>query len=141
MRGRGRGRGGFRGRGAGRPRFFRGYGYPRGGFGRGGRQMQYDMPDEGMMMPMRGRGGFRGRGDGGRGRGYYYAPMYMGEMMAPPKGMRGGYGMPMVYRGSYRRGGRGRGRGGSFNPNENRVNKPKKVRRKELGATPFGMLS
>lgn len=126
-RGRGRGRGGYRGRS--RPRYYGGYGYPRGGGGGfprgggggGGRQMQYnDMPDEGMMMHMgRGRGGFRGGRGRGRG-GYFGFPMYMGDMMG--KGMRGGYGGPMVYRGNYRRG-RGRGRG---NYNNDRNSRPPK---------------
>ncbi|KAA0186741.1 hypothetical protein HAZT_HAZT009757 [Hyalella azteca] len=120
MRGRGRG-GRYRGRG--RPRFFRGYAsYAYGGYGRGGRQLQYcDMPDDVMMMPMRGRGGFRGRGRG-RGGFYYSGPVYMSDM---GKGMRGGYGGPMVYRGSnYRRGGRGRGARGAFNETKG---KPKKA--------------
>ena len=90
--------------------------------------MQYgDMPDDGGMMmgpPMRGRGGFRGgRSRGTRGGYYYPGPMFMGEMMH--KGIRGGgYPAPMVYRGSYRRGGRGRGRAGF---NNDKTNKPKKV--------------
>ncbi|KAF2365740.1 Cold-shock protein DNA-binding [Trinorchestia longiramus] len=118
MRGRGRG-GRFRGRG--RPRFFRGYAYPYGGYGRGGRQMQYcEMPEDVMMMPMRGRTGFRSRGRG-RGGFYYSGPVYMGDM---GKGMRGGYGGPMVYRGSnYRRGGRGRGARGAYNESKGKPRK------------------
>merc|ERR1711962_1947064 len=114
---RGRGRGGYRGgynrgyQSRGPRRFFRG---GRGRGGRGGGQGYYegDMMDNlGPGGGMRGRGRGRGRGMGrGRGpRGYFRR--YYGEPRPQPGEMVPG-GPAEVPRRRFRRGGRGRGRGG-----------------------------